>query len=311
MKNFAMIGAAGYIAPRHLKAIKDTNNKLVACVDLNLDSSKISKDFPRCECFNDFHSFSEHVSTSKKDIDYIVILSPNFLHFEHCSWALNLGIDVICEKPLTLMSDQLNVLEDLEKKNGARVWSILQLRHHESIIKLKEKHSSLSRTKLEVDLTYVTPRNEAYLKTWKGNKKKSGGILFNIGLHFFDMLIHIFGDVKSYEVHHNEPHVLSGIINFKNVTVRWFLSILDKHSPYYQKRDNMTYRSITFNGKELDFSSGFDELHTLSYKDILNNSGFGIEQNRPVMRMLENINNSKATKPNKAFHPFLEAIDNE
>ena len=309
MKNFALIGANGYIAPRHLKAIADTKNDLVACADLNLNEKEIKKIFPNCNCFSDFNLFYEFISENKNNLDFIVICSPNFLHFEHCCLALELGINVICEKPITLNCKQLEILREYEKKYSAKVWSILQLRYHQSIKDLKDAYKELpENSKMEIDLTYITPRDETYLKTWKGDKSKSGGILFNIGLHFFDMLINVFGEPISSTVHLNNKYVLSGVIAFKSANVRWFMSILGKHSPYFGKKANATYRSITFDGKELNFSGGFDKLHTQSYEDILKNNGFGIDQNMPVMEMLEKINNTKPTKPKKVFHPFLENV---
>lgn len=310
MKNFVIIGVSGYIAPRHIDAIKNTNNNLTACVDLKINSNEIKKIFPNTECFSSFELFSQYVESNKGNIDYIVICSPNYLHYDHCVWALKQGIDVICEKPLTLNYRELDILEELERKHEARLWSILQLRLHESILKLKDKYSDLTnKSDMTVDLTYITPRNVDYLKTWKGDIEKSGGVLFNIGLHFFDMLLHIFGELKSNEVHHKEPHVLSGVISFKFVTVRWFLSILDKHSPYYlEKKDNLTFRSIVFDGKELNFSSGFDKLHTFAYEKILIGKGYGISQNRAVMKLLEEINTKSTTKPTHTFHPFMDIL---
>lgn len=309
MKNFAIIGAGGYIAPRHVNAIQNTGNNLLACVDLNSNLNELKNKFPDVSLFNNFENFAEFIQSRIKEIDYIVVCSPNFLHFEHCSWALRLGIDVICEKPLTLIYDQLKVLQDLEKKYNSKVWCILQLRHHSSIKDLKNNLVNLNNaSNSQVDLTYITPRDRNYLETWKGDSSKSGGILFNIGLHFFDMLIYVYGDVKSISMHHRDPHVLSGLINFETVNVRWFLSIIDKHSPYYSKKDNQTYRSITIDGKELDFSVGFNDLHTESYKDILRNDGFGIEDNKPVMRLLENINNLEIIKKEEVFHPYLQKV---
>jgi UDP-N-acetyl-2-amino-2-deoxyglucuronate dehydrogenase len=309
MKNFAIIGAGGYIAPRHVNAIQNTGNNLLACVDLNSNLNELKNKFPDVSLFNNFENFAEFIQSRIKEIDYIVVCSPNFLHFEHCSWALRLGIDVICEKPLTLIYDQFKVLQDLEKKYNSKVWCILQLRHHSSIKDLKNNLVNLNNaSNSQVDLTYITPRDRNYLETWKGDSSKSGGILFNIGLHFFDMLIYVYGDVKSISMHHRDPHVLSGLINFETVNVRWFLSIIDKHSPYYSKKDNQTYRSITIDGKELDFSVGFNDLHTESYKDILRNDGFGIEDNKPVMRLLENINNLEIIKKEEVFHPYLQKV---
>lgn len=309
MKNFAIIGAGGYIAPRHVNAIQNTGNNLLACVDLNSNLNDLKNKFPDVSLFNNFENFAEFIQSRIKEIDYIVVCSPNFLHFEHCSWALRLGIDVICEKPLTLIYDQFKVLQDLEKKYNSKVWCILQLRHHSSIKDLKNNLVNLNNaSNSQVDLTYITPRDKNYLETWKGDSSKSGGILFNIGLHFFDMLIYVYGDVKSISMHHRDPHVLSGLINFEKVNVRWFLSIIDKHSPYYSKKDNQTYRSITIDGKELDFSVGFNDLHTESYKDILRNDGFGIEDNKPVMRLLENINNLEIIKKEEVFHPYLQKV---
>ena len=311
MKNFAIIGAGGYIAPRHISAIQNTGNNLLACLDLNpnLNLDNIKNQFPDVLLFNNFENFAVFIRSRIKDIDYIVVCSPNFLHFEHCSWALRLGIDVICEKPLTLFYDQLKVLQDLEIKYNSKVWCILQLRHHSSIKDLKNYQVNLNNaSNTKVDLTYITPRDKNYLQSWKGDSSKSGGILFNIGLHFFDMLIFLYGDVKSIVMHYRDSYVLSGLINFEAVNVRWFLSIIDKHSPYYPKKDNLTFRSITINGKELDFSLGFNDLHTESYKDILQNDGFGIEDNKPVMKLLEDINNLEIVNKGAVFHPYLEKI---
>ena len=310
MKNFVLIGATGYIAPRHILAIKQTKNNLLACIDINLDSSKILETFDDAKCYNSFDEFKSFVEEKKDLIDYVVICSPNFLHYDHCSWALQLGLDVICEKPLTLNYNDLSKLEEYENLYGGKLWSILQLRLHDSIINLKQKSLNLDpKHNMAVDLTYITPRNKEYLDSWKGDALKSGGVLVNIGLHFFDMLIYIFGEIKSSEVHHKHPHVLSGVIIFESVSVRWFLSILEKHSPKSKNsNENLTYRSITFDGDELDFSAGFNDLHTLAYKDILNGNGFGIDQNRPVMSLLEEINNKEITKFARTTHPFMDIL---
>lgn len=307
MKNFVLIGACGYIAPRHIDAIKRTENNLIACMDINIEDSKIKPSFPESKNFNDFEEFSNFILLNKENIDYVVICSPNFLHFEHCCWALKMGIDVICEKPIALKYSQLIELQEYEEKYSAKLWSILQLRLHDAIKELKQNYLKDAGQSSIVDLTYITPRNQAYLETWKGDIKKSGGILFNIGLHFFDMLLHVFGKPINIDVHHREAAYLSGKISFENLDVRWFLSILEKHSPKDPKlSDNLTYRSITYNGSELDFSKGFENLHYESYVNILNNKGNDINQNKPVIDLLETIYKKDIASSGVNYHPFLK-----
>jgi UDP-N-acetyl-2-amino-2-deoxyglucuronate dehydrogenase len=308
MKNFALIGAAGYIAPRHLKAIKDTNNNLIAALD-KFDSVGIMDSyFPKADFFVEFERFDRHIEKLRRNgtqLDYVSICTPNYLHDAHIRMALRSGADAICEKPLVLNPWNVDALLDIEKESGKKIHTILQLRLHPSIIALKKKiDESAADTKFDVDLTYITSRGKWYDISWKGDPSKSGGIATNIGIHFFDMLAWLFGDVQENLVHLREKHTSAGYLEFEKARVRWYLSIDENVLPArVQQLGQRTYRSITINGEELEFSTGFTELHTKSYYQILKGEGFGLADAKESIKIAQKIrNNIIITKGEK--HPF-------
>ncbi|KOY50676.1 Gfo/Idh/MocA family protein [Polaribacter dokdonensis] len=309
MKNFGLIGAAGYIAPRHLRAIKETNNQLLCALDKFDSVGVLDQYFSEAHFFVEFERFDRHIEKLKRDgqfLDYISICTPNYLHDAHIRMALRAGADAICEKPLVLNPWNFDALQEIEKQYEKRIHTILQLRLHPSIIQLKErilKHNS--KTKHEVDLTYITSRGKWYDISWKGDEQKSGGVATNIGVHFFDMLSWIFGDVQEIETHLHEKHKASGYLEFENARVRWYLSIDANDLPKeIQEKQQRTFRSITVDGNELEFSNGFTDLHTLSYQEILKGNGFNLEEAKPSIEIIHTIRNQEANfKYSK--HPFL------
>jgi UDP-N-acetyl-2-amino-2-deoxyglucuronate dehydrogenase len=314
MKRFALIGAGGYIAPRHMKAIKDTGNILVAAMDRCDSVGIIDSYFPNADFFTEFERFDRHIDKLKRKgekIDYVSICSPNYLHDAHIRWTLRSGADAICEKPLVLNPWNLDGLEEIEKETGKKVYNILQLRVHPSIIALKEKiqkEYQQKGKKYNVDLSYITSRGKWYFVSWKGVLEKSGGVATNIGIHFFDMLIWIFGDVKHTEVHYSEPlKKMGGFIELEKANVRWFLSVDYNDLPeHIKQKGQRTYRSITFDGEEIEFSEGFTDLHTVVYQDILNGGGFGINDARPSIELVYQIRNLKPIGFNEKAHPLAE-----
>ena len=309
MKNFALLGVAGYIAPRHLKAIKETGNDLIAAYD-KFDSVGIMDSyFPNASFFVEFERFDRHIEKIKRNgisLDFVSICTPNYLHDAHIRMALRRGADAICEKPLVLNPWNVDALQDIQEETGQIINTILQLRLHPSIKQLKSKiDHSKDDSKYEVDLTYITSRGRWYDISWKGDESKSGGVATNIGIHFFDMLHWIFGEIQENEVHLYESHRASGFLEFQKARVRWFLSIDDHDLPeHISQKGQRTFRSISINGEDLEFSSGFTELHTESYKQILEGKGFGIQDARTSIDIVHNIRNSKiGTKFEK--HPLI------
>jgi UDP-N-acetyl-2-amino-2-deoxyglucuronate dehydrogenase len=313
MKNFALIGAAGYIAPRHLKAIKDTGNNLVVAMDVNDSVGIMDSHFPDAEFFTTFESFAAFVEDQKlegRKLDYIAICSPNYLHLPHMKFSLQNGIDVICEKPLVLGCDDLDTLSRYESAYGGRVNSILQLRLHPSIIALRDKVQAAPSDKIfDVDLTYLTSRGKWYLKSWKGFNEKSGGVATNIGVHFYDMLHFIFGGIKKNEIYYRDEKTSSGYLEYERARVRWFLSIDANHLPENAVQgEKLTYRSIDIEGEELEFSGGFTDLHTLSYQNILSGNGYGIEDNREAIKTVEYMRNCTVIENPANPHPLFEGF---
>lgn len=313
MKKFALIGAGGYIAPRHLKAIKETGNELVAAMDINDSVGIMDSHFPEAEFFTEFEEFEAFVEDQKmkgNKLDYISICSPNYLHSPHMKYALKNGIDVICEKPLVLNSKDLDTLAEYERKYGAKVNSILQLRLHPSIIALRNKVQSAPADKIfDVDLTYLTSRGKWYLKSWKGFDQKSGGVATNIGVHFYDMLHFIFGKVVKNEVHYRDEQTASGYLEYDRARVRWFLSIDAKNLPENAiQGEKLTYRSITIEGEELEFSGGFTDLHTQNYQQVLAGNGYGIEENRVAIETVELIRVAPIIDNPTNPHPLLAKV---
>ena len=297
-KNFGLIGAAGYIAPRHMKAIKETGNHLLAAMDPSDSVGIIDSYFPKAYFFTEFERFDRHIEKLKYDhgttLDYVSICSPNYLHDAHMRFALRSGADAICEKPLVLNPWNIDKLQRVEENTGKKVFNILQLRVHPSIIALREQILSEKKdTKYEVQLTYLTSRGNWYNASWKGDESKSGGVATNIGVHFFDMLSWIFGKVQEVRVEKRELNTVSGYLEFENARVKWFLSTDSKNLPNsIKEKGQSTYRLITIDGNELEFSGGFTDLHTLVYKDILNGGGYGLNEARTAIEIVEKIRNA-------------------
>lgn len=310
-KTFALIGAAGYIAPRHMKAIKDTNNQLMAAVDKSDSVGIIDSYFPRAAFFTEFERFDRHLEKLKhedKPVDYVSICSPNYLHDAHIRFGLRYGADVICEKPIVLNPWNIDALEKIQNETGKNIYNILQLRLHQSIIDLKKKVDEGPADKVyDFDLTYQTSRGIWYYTSWKGDSSKSGGIATNIGVHFFDMLGWIFGELKENKVHVHEHDRAAGYLEFEKARVRWFLSInYDTLSDEIKERGLRTYRSIKMDGEEIEFSGGFTELHTRSYEDILSGGGFKIEEARKAIQIVQEIRNAKPLGLVGDYHPMAK-----
>lgn len=311
VKNFALIGAAGYIAPRHMKAIKDTKNNLICALDKNDSVGILDSYFPNADFFIEYERFDRHVDKLKrteKKVDYISICSPNYLHDSHIRFALKNGADAICEKPLVLNPWNIDALKDIEKETGKKIYNILQLRLHPSIIELKKKIEDGPKDKVyEIDLAYITSRGHWYFASWKADEHKSGGIATNIGVHFFDMLSYVFGNLKTNIVHILEPKRAAGFLEYDKARVRWYLSIDFNAIPDNLKANGQrTYRSITIENKELEFSEGFTDLHTEIYKNILENKGFGIEETRSSIQTVYEIRISKPIGLKNDYHPFAK-----
>ncbi|MCP4325923.1 MAG: Gfo/Idh/MocA family oxidoreductase [Alteromonadales bacterium] len=313
MKKFALIGTAGYIAPRHLNAIKDTGNDLTVAMDVNDSVGIMDMHFPESEFFTEFEDFAAFVEDEalKGDkLDYISICSPNYLHAPQMKFALKNGIDVICEKPLVLTSEDIDILKKYEEKYGAKVNSILQLRLHPSIIALRDKVQNAPKDEIfDVELTYMTSRGKWYLKSWKGVNEKSGGVASNVGVHFFDMLHFIFGDIKANEVHYKDEQTVSGYLEYERARVKWFLSIDANNLPDNAVQgEKKTYRSIMIGDEELEFSGGFTDLHTQSYENILAGNGYGLEENRTAIETVEKIRDQAVVANPEHYHPLMSKL---
>ncbi len=309
MKNFALIGAAGYIAPRHMKAIKETGNNLLVALDKFDSVGVLDSYFPNANFFTEYERFDRYVEKLKrkegKGIDYFSICTPNYLHDSHVRMALRVGANAICEKPLVLNPWNIDALEAIEKESEGSVYTILQLRLHPSIIKLKEKIEKENKNnKYDVDLTYITSRGNWYHNSWKGDVGKSGGIATNIGVHFFDMLLWIFGDLQESIVHLKEVDKMAGYLELERARIRWYLSIDSNSLPKKYRNDGVrTYRSIVVDGEEVEFSNGFTNLHKDSYSLILSEAGFKIKEARPAIELISKIR--KSEKVNLGQKHFL------
>ncbi|MFC5695801.1 UDP-N-acetyl-2-amino-2-deoxy-D-glucuronate oxidase [Pseudomonas sp. GCM10022186] len=314
MKRFALIGAAGYIAPRHMRAIKDTGNQLVSAYDINDSVGIIDSISPQSEFFTEFERFYEHAWQLKRNpqtaLQYVAVCSPNYLHHSHIAAGLRLGCDVICEKPLVPTPEILDELALVEREAGRRVYNILQLRHHQAILALKDKVSSAANShKYDVELTYITSRGRWYMESWKGDPRKSFGVATNIGVHFYDMLHFIFGKLQRNVVHYANEQKAAGYLEYERARVRWFLSIDARDLPLAVQGKKPTYRSITVDGEEMEFSEGFTDLHTVSYQEILAGRGFGIEDARHCVETVNTIRSAACTTPqNDEGHPFLKTL---
>jgi len=317
-KNFALIGAAGYIAPRHMKAIKETGNNLVAALDPYDGIGVMDSNFPQASFFTEFERFDRFVDKwhreHDKKISYMSIASPNYLHDSHIRFALRSGADAICEKPLVLNPHNLDQLKVIENETGKRVNTILQLRLHPSIIALKEKVSKeleKNPNKIyDIDLTYLTSRGRWYFVSWKGNEEKSGGIASNIGVHFYDMLSWIFGEVEENIVHLKTADTNAGYMKLKNANVKWFLSVNYDYIPQDVKEQGQTtFRSITVDGDEIEFSGGFKDLHTISYEEILKGNGFGLDDAYGSIDIVSQIRNINPIGLKGEYHPFAKKVN--
>ncbi|HAL64718.1 MAG: Oxidoreductase, Gfo/Idh/MocA family [Bacteroidetes bacterium 38_7] len=313
--NFAVIGAGGYIAPRHMKAIKDTGNRLIAALDPNDSVGIIDSFFPEADFFLQPERFDRHLDKLRRQgenkVDFVSICSPNFLHDSHIRLALRNQANAICEKPIVLNPWNIDALEDIEKETGLRIYNILQLRLHPQIIALKEKIQNGPADKIyDLDLTYITSRGKWYHYSWKGDVEKSGGLATNIGVHFFDMLGFVFGKIRLVAVHHSSPTVVAGFLQYDKARVRWFLSIDPKYLPEeIAAKGQRTYRSILIDGKEFEFSEGFTDLHTRIYEDILAGGGYGLEDARQSVEIVYQIRNAKPFGRMGDFHPYLLKVD--
>ena len=311
MKNFALIGAAGYVAPRHMRAIRDTNNELVAAMDKFDSVGIIDSYFHEASFFTEFERFDRHIDKERRKgngIDFLSICTPNYLHDSHIRFGLKNQADVICEKPLVLNPWNVDALEKIEKETGRKIWNILQLRHHKAILDLKNKIDNGPKNKIyDVDLAYFTSRGKWYHHSWKGEIQKSGGIATNIGVHFYDMLTWIFGPVKRNIVHLHETDRAAGYLDLERARVRWILSINYDYVPEVAKAaGKRTFRAITVEGEEIEFSSGFTDLHTTSYGEILKGNGYGIKDARTSIELVHAIRNAAPIGLQGDYHPLVK-----
>lgn len=312
-KNFGIIGVAGYIAVRHLRAIRETGNVLLASLDRNDSVGIIDSYFPDSDFFVEFERYDRHLEKLKRTgvkIDFVSICSPNYLHDAHIRFALRHKADAICEKPVVLNPWNIDALQEIEKETGKKVYTVLQLRHHPEIIKLHDKIANGPHNKMyDIDLTYITSRGNWYYISWKGDIQKSGGVATNIGVHFFDMLGWIFGKNRINRVHLNERNKASGYLELDNARIRWFLSLDKNDLPARElEAGNTTYRSITVDGEEFEFSKGFNDLHTVTYNEILAGRGFGLEDSRQSVETVYGIRNATTRSPGGDYHPCLKKI---
>lgn len=298
MKNFALIGAGGYIAPRHMKAIKETGNNLIAALDKHDSVGILDSYFPEADFFTEFERFDRHIEKQKRKgikTDFVSVCSPNYLHDSHIRFGLRIGANVICEKPIVLNPWNIDALAEIEKETGNKIFTILQLRLHPAIIALKEKIATEPKGKKhQIELDYITSRGHWYFASWKGDIEKSGGIATNIGVHFFDMLMWIFGDVSQNEVNQHSKETASGALELEKASVKWRLSIDANTLPLEIKAaGKRTYRILNIDGESFEFSDGFTELHTKSYAEILSGKGFPMSETRKAIELVHQIRNFK------------------
>jgi len=313
MKRFALIGAAGYIAPRHMQAIKETGNELVTAMDRGDSVGVIDSWFPNADYFTEFERFDRHVDLLRRRgeaLDYMAICSPNYLHDSHMRFALRSGTDAICEKPIVLNPWNIDGLQEVERDTGRKINTILQLRLHPAVNALRERiAASPADKRFDVDLTYITSRGKWYLVSWKGDVEKSGGIATNIGVHFYDMLQYVFGGLRENVLHYQSDTVAAGYLEYEKARVRWFLSIDSSNLPASAvEAGRATHRSIEIEGEEFEFSGGFADLHTKSYRGILADEGFSLEENRVAVETVADIR-GQTPRPNVGeMHPFTERL---
>ncbi|MDP1544940.1 MAG: Gfo/Idh/MocA family oxidoreductase [Anaerolineales bacterium] len=310
-KNFAVIGVGGYIAPRHLRAIRDTGNRLVAAVDPKDSVGILDQYSYDVKFFTEIERFDRHLEKLRRGLEadrvhFVSICSPNYLHDSHCRLALRAGADAICEKPLVINPWNLDALEEIEAETNRRIHTILQLRVHPALIALREslqKEGGMH----DVELTYITSRGPWYQVSWKGHEDKSGGVATNIGIHFFDLLMWLFGTVGGVKVYHADDQRMSGFIELERARVRWYLSVEKDDLPASVKvAGKTTYRSITVDGREVEFSEGFTDLHTRVYEETLAGRGFGIKEARPSVELTHKIRSSLTSPRDELAHPFLK-----
>lgn len=311
MKNFAIIGVAGYIAPRHLKAIKDTNNRLVAALDKSDSVGIIDSFFPEADFFTEFERFDRHLEMLRRKeperaVQYVSICSPNYLHDAHCRFALRIGADAICEKPVVLNPWNIDALKEAEAEYGHKIYTVLQLRLHPEILKLKKTiEQNQTDSIFDIDLTYITARGRWYFYSWKGIDEKSGGIATNIGVHFFDMLSWIFGPPQLNIVHLRQSDVAAGYLELKKARVRWFLSLrFEDLPPEVRIAGKRSYRCIKINGEPFDFTDGFQDLHTRVYEEVLKGNGFTLDENRNAINIVYEIRKAELKPGYGELHPM-------
>jgi UDP-N-acetyl-2-amino-2-deoxyglucuronate dehydrogenase len=314
MKNFALIGAAGYIAPKHMRAIKELGHNLSVAYDINDSVGIIDSISPHSEFFTEFECFQAYIHRLRQDentrLDYVSICTPNYLHHAHIDAGLRLGCDVICEKPLVPTVDLIDDLERVERETGKRVFNILQLRHHAAILALKRNVEAAPQDKkYDVELTYITSRGKWYLESWKGDDRKSFGVATNIGVHFFDMLHFIFGRLQCNVSHYRDAQSAAGYLEYERARVRWFLSINANHLPEDVKGKKSTFRNICIGGKQLEFSEGFTDLHTVSYSDVLAGRGYGLADARHCIETVSEIRTAQIVSGEGGeVHPFVRRL---
>lgn len=319
--NFALIGAAGYIAPRHMKAIKETGNNLLTALDPYDGVGIMDSFFPDADFFIEPERFDRHLDKLRRvahsrnrladrKVDYVSICSPNYMHDAHIRLALRNDAHAICEKPIVLNPWNIDALKTIEKESGKKVYTILQLRHHPAILALKEKTDKSPKNRIhDIDLTYITSRGKWYYRSWKGNMEKSGGIGTNIGVHFFDMLAWIFGDVKENKVHVLTENRAAGMLLLDRARVRWFLSLNSGDLPAMAKKNGKsTYRALSIDGEAVEFSDGFTDLHTISYAEILTGKGYGLKDARNSINIVYAIRNTNPTGLKGDYHPLLKQL---
>ena len=319
-RRFALTGVAGFVAPRHLRAIKETGNTLVAAVDPNDSVGVMDSYFPEADFFTEVERFDRHLDRLRRDrrgVDVVSICSPNYLHDAHIRMALRNGADAICEKPIVLNPWNVDALSEIEAETGRRVYTILQLRHHPAITTLRDRYmrgasgvASNNSPPIDIDVTYITSRGKWYHRSWKGDLEKSGGIATNIGIHFFDMLGWIFGSMRASIVHRRQDDCASGVLELERARVRWFLSVNCDHLPEAQRATGQrTFRSISIAGEELEFSDGFGDLHTASYREILEGRGYGLMDAKPSVEMVQAIRHAPLAPLTGDYHPLCQQVE--
>ena len=314
---FALIGAAGFVAPRHMKAMHALGQNMIAACDQHDNVGILDRYFPDCRFFTEIERFERYIEKKKytqERIEYVSVCTPNYLHDSHCRLALRAGANAICEKPLVISPWNLDQLALVEKETGHKIYNILQLRLHESVKALKAKVATMDPSeRITFDLSYITRRGAWYHQSWKGDPSKSGTLAMNIGVHFFDMLLWLFGDIQSSKVYLRDEQRIGGHLTLKNADVRWFLSIAQDDLPAESvAKGNHAFRSLKMNGETFDFSNGFDDLHQAVYEDILTGGGFGLDDARAAIELVYNLRNLPISSVDEHTHPIvLKALKNQ